>query len=271
MFELVRSALPFYAVSMALLCVVALSSVMRPGWRVAVAVGLLLAAIGALALAVTSAGTVLATDVVNPFPRGPGATLTPVVMEQATAPSWMPWAAVAATLLFPAVLLLLRRHLEPKPAHPYALGVTLCLWVLGARLMLEKAAAPQPWVWAVGLTPALFVILPIAGAYAAYRGMEFLEFVLALLLMAITQRAIVTTVSFFATTRELGTHLDMNSVTDMTSLLGGARTFGPDEFIAKWLYAAAIPQMVLWVVVTVLVGTLLGGVAFAIGRRRAGY
>lgn len=270
MFELISSALPYFGVSLPILLLVALSGVMRPGWRLAMAVLMLLSAIGALALAVTSAGTVVTTDVLNPFP-GAGAAAVPLVMDQASAPSWMPWAAVAAILAFPAALLLLRRNQEPRPSHPLGLGLLLALWVVGARLMLEKSAAPQEWVWAVGLTPALFIILPVTGALAGYRGMDFLEYLLALLVMALGQRALLTTISFFATTREFGTHLDMNAVTELRLPLLGTRTFTVDDGVSKWLYATALPQMVVWVVVTILLGALLGGAAFVVARRRAGY
>ena len=148
--------------------------------------------------------------------------------------------------------------------------VTYCLvlgtLMLAARLTLEKTAAPAGLVWATGTTPAQPLILFFVGVFSAQRGFSFGRFLLALIVLAILQRAIISGVGLAATLGEWGTHLDVNSVSAINTPLGGLRRFAPGDAIDKWTWAILVPQMVIWVGLTVVTGLVLGGIALRINR-----
>ncbi len=98
-------------------------------------------------------------------------------------------------------------------------------------LIMALAAAIQYPAW-----PALFKTL-LAYGYAA--------------------RVPVVVVMFFAIQGSWGTHYD--------ALPPGYT--GPMSLVPKWLYIGVLPQLVFWVVYTVLLGALLGGIAAAVAGR----
>lgn len=98
-------------------------------------------------------------------------------------------------------------------------------------LIMVLAAAIQYFPW-----PALFKTL-LAYAYAA--------------------RVPVVVVMFFAIQGSWGTHYDF---------VPRAYT-GPSYLVPKWLYIGVRFQLVFWVVYTVVLGTLLGGIAASVARR----
>ncbi len=72
-------------------------------------------------------------------------------------------------------------------------------------------------------------------------------------------RVPVAVVMFFAIQGNWGTHYD--------ALPPGYT--GPTSLLAKWLYVGVLPQLVFWVIYTVLLGSLLGIVVAAVARFQA--
>jgi len=99
-------------------------------------------------------------------------------------------------------------------------------------LIVVAAGALQfnPW-------PALFKTL-VAYGYAA--------------------RIPVAIIMFFAISGNWGTHYDV---------VPPGYT-GPTDTIPKFLFIGALPQLVMWIVITVVVGSLVGSIATAIAHRR---
>jgi hypothetical protein len=141
----------------------------------------------------------------------------------------------------------------------------LFLTYLAVRLALEKCAAHRGIVWATGSAPALVLLLPFFGWHAGHAGWSAARWVRALLGMALLQRLPLIAFAYFATTRQLGTHLDTHLVGDMRGLFG-ARHFAGDP-VETWLWTTAVPHSTLWIAITLGVGVILGLVPWLLGRR----
>src|SRR5690606_33603142 len=120
--------------------------------------------------------------------------------------------------------------------------------------------APEGIVWAVGGTVALLAILPFVGWYCGRRGDGFRKFVGQLVLMALLQRVPLVALAFVATTQHLGTHLDTHLVEEIRLPGLGDVVLGSD--LERWLYPTGIPQLSLWLLVTLVWGLALGAVPF---------
>jgi hypothetical protein len=267
MAELLVAALPWLPASLGVLVLVLLAPLCDEVGRRRIALLFALGAVGMIVLAVQRAGATNTLRVVNPFPVGPEMRSTPVLIETVTAAGWQ-WPAVAAGCLGLLALLtfggLRLPSRAPSPAWRCVLVGTLFVVL---RLLLEKNAAPAGLCWAVGASIGLPVVVAFAGWYAGARGQGFFALLLSLLWLAVFQRAIIAGIAWFATTRHWGTHLDVGAVTELNTPIGGMRRFG-DDLVEKWTWAILVPQMVLWVAVTLVLGVVIGGVAWAIARRR---
>jgi len=227
-----------------------------------------LSAIGLIVLAVRSAGSEVKLDVVNPFPVGSDMKSQALHIETVTASGWQ-WPLAAAVFCALVALLVFGStrvaYGAPKPASYCALVATA---FAGLRLVLEKNGAPQGVVWATGGSIGLPILVAFVGFYSAGRKQGFGRFLISLLVFALAQRAILTTFAWFATMRHWGTHLDVNVITQLATPLGGERHFAANDAVGKWVWGILIPQMVLWVAVTFVLGLVVGTAGWFVGRRR---
>lgn len=187
------------------------------------------------------------------------------IVDTVKAPAWHWHIATTVFMGLLALWLFVRRGRAPSTPPPVATAVGVTLFYLAYRLALEKTAAPQPIVWAVGVMPALFVILPFFGWHSGRSGWDFKRFVKNLLYMALLQRVAIVAVGYFATTRALGTHLDVNLVTDI-ALFGDRKLTSPLE---AWFWTTAVSQLTFAFVFTVVMGIALGVLPWWLARRRA--
>jgi hypothetical protein len=265
--ELLVESLPWLPATLSVLVLWLLSPVLDEVGRRRIAVLFVLGAIGLIVIAVQRAGTANTLQVMNPFPVGPEMRSTAVRIETVTAAGWQ-WPAVAAGFLGILALLTFGGLRLPSRAPSPAARCTLVFAAFVAlRLLFEKNAAPQGLCWATGGSIGLPILLAFAGYYAGSRRQGFGSFLGSLLLMALCQRAIVAGFAWFATTRHWGTHLDVGAVTSLNTPLGGERHFGGDPN-EKWIWAILVPQMGLWVAITVVAGLILGTIGWLVGRRR---
>ena len=268
--ELQAAAMAVYPLTLAPLLLLLLAPLCGRAMRAGFAVTLLLGAFGFAVLAIVQAGGTAPLEVVTAFRRGavdPQPFL--YVVERVTAPAWQ-WPLVcAAALLLPGALLWWRRERRPVPPCPVIYCSVLGIWVLAVRLGLEQTAAPEFLVWAVGVTPAALVLTPFIGGFAGARGMGLAAMLLAQVGVAAGHRGAVIAFSYFATSGGWGTHLDVNVLTDIHPPLFGHRVFGDDP-VAKWWHGIAVIQVVLWVPIIAVTGSVLGLLPWWLARRRAG-
>jgi len=240
------------------------------GTRVAFAAVLGLGALGLGVAAILGASDVCHVAVRNPFLHPDRNEPVVYVMDAVVAAGWQ-WPLVAAFfLLVPAWQLVRLRHRRAGPPHPVRYALLLTVWWFAARLALEKTAAPEALTWAVGVAIPTLLILPFFGGWCGSRGLGFRRFALALLDLALLQRALVAVWSYVATTGQLGTHLDMSSIEKITMPMFGAHDFsGPgDHATAQWFWTVVLPQLTLWIAFTVVAGLVLGAPAFFLAKRR---
>jgi hypothetical protein len=187
------------------------------------------------------------------------------VVATESAPAWAWHVVVAGWLALHGAWLLARANRPAAAPHPVVHGAGLFLIYLAVRLALEKTAAHRPIVWAVGAVPALVAMLPFLGWYAGARGQAFGRFVRALVLLAFVQRIPLIVWGWFATTRQLGTHLDTHRVGSMRGL------FGPKHFdgdpMQAWIWTTLLPHSTLWIAITVVAGIVLGTLPWWAARR----
>jgi len=267
--ELGNAALAYYPLVFAPLILLLLAPVVGSSMRRAFAAVLAVGAIGLSVLASVQSSTDVELGVVNPFPRDDGHPPDIFITEHVGAPGWQ-WPLVGALFLaVPGLLLYLRRNLPPRSPSPLLTGSALGLWFMVGRLALEKTAAPLGLTWALGLSPAVAVMLPFLGAYAGARGRTFWQFVLMLLCMALIQRLVLSGVGYFATLDRLGTHLDVGVIDEVHPPFGGAIVFQEGDLTDRWLRLIAIPQLMFWVPATVVAGVALGGIPYWVARKHA--
>ena len=267
MSELLSASLPFLPVTLLVLVLLLLAPQFGEVGRRRLVALFGLGAVALIVFATQHASAKNTVAVVNPFPIGDDMKSTPVLVETVTAAGWQ-WPVVAAVFL---ALVALGQfgalRMAPRAPSPVVHCVFVATALAVLRLLLEKNAAPQALAWAVGGSIGLPILVGFAGFYAGRRAQGFASFALSLLLLAVVQRAILTGIAWFATMRRWGTHLDVNAVTRLHTPIGGVRTFGDDP-VGKWIWAILVPQMVLWVAVTVGLGLVVGTVGWVIGRRR---
>ncbi len=212
--HLFQSSLPWLLVSMSAVVLLLLVPLVGTRARTAIAALLALGAVVAVGFAALAGGTERSLEVVNPFPQGTDGQGQVLVFEQVTAPGWLWLVALAGMLALAAAVVMLSRKRQAPPGLVFhALLVTA--WLLVARLLFEKTAAPSGLVWATGVSMAIFPTVVFVGLYAARRGLSFGRFALGLLVLAILQRLLIVAASYTVTSTHAGTHLDMHPLTTM--------------------------------------------------------
>ncbi|MEM7204472.1 MAG: hypothetical protein AAF628_29710 [Planctomycetota bacterium] len=209
----------------------------------------------------------LTLDVANVFGRGAEPELHVWTTEVVTAPAWH-WHIVAAAYAWVAALFCWVGRGRPAGApSPVPYAVATFAVVLVAGLALEKAAAHPGIVWAVGTSAAVFYISPFFGYYCGVRGTSVARWLGALAIANLVQRLLLIAVAWVATTQQLGTHLDVHTITDIAPPgLGEIVLQTPVE---AWTYAILMPQLAFQLVVSMVFGVVLGAVPFVLARRRA--
>ncbi len=206
-------------------------------------------------------------EVPNAFRRAAESQPHVWIVDEVTAPVWQWHVTVAAFLGLAALFLFVRRGRASATPQPVVAAVGVSVFYLALRLALEKTAAPVEIVWAVGASPASFVILPFFAWHCGRRVYGFARFVKNLALMLLLQRLVIVVVAYFATTRSLGTHLDTHRVTEV-ALPGMSERVLTDPLEA-WIWTMLIPQLTYFVVFGVVFGIVLGVLPWWLARRGA--
>jgi hypothetical protein len=206
-------------------------------------------------------------QVPNIFPAPPDGKGKLWVVATSTAPSWQ-WHIVLATMLvLPGLCLLLRRGRAPGAPPPVLHCAGVFLIYFATRLALELTAAPRELCWALGGTPSMLLSLPFFGWYCGARGLGAGGMTKLLLVLALCERLPLIAWGYFATTQQLGTHLDTHLVSEI-SFFGTSKSLEGDA-VAAWLWPTLVPHLTIWIVITVVGGLLLGTVPLLLARRRS--
>ncbi len=189
------------------------------------------------------------------------------VVDEVTAPIWHWHVAASAWFAIVAAYAWLVRGGAPGPRWPVGVAVAASTWALAGRLAFEKTAAPAEVVWAVGVTAASFAIMPFFGWYCGARRLSFGAFARRWLLATVLQRLVLVAAGYVATTRALGTHLDTHTIPALTvPAVGRVEIAGATE---AWIWTMVLPQLTFALVLTFVLGLVLGALPWSIARRRA--
>jgi hypothetical protein len=186
---------------------------------------------------------------------------TPYVSEQASALASLPYYVLTVVCLSLGTLGLAVRDDTARrlAGHWLATATVVGLATTLLRFCLEKVAAPESIAFAVGVT----WFPPIVGVFFALnaraQGLGIGAFLGALLKYALAVRGFVTLLMLVATMLHLGTHYDVSSVTTMT-MWGKTFTFEPGSF-RQFRVLALEPQLGVWPLITLTLGSLAGGLA----------
>ncbi|MGE3174437.1 MAG: hypothetical protein AB7O97_17535 [Planctomycetota bacterium] len=204
--------------------------------------------------------------VVNPFPRPPDGALHAWVVDEVTAPQWQ-WHLVPAGLFVVCAAVLYARRRRPPGLPASMWHCAVVFWFHGAmRLGLEATAAPAGLVWAAGSTPALVLILPFFAWWRARQGDSFGYLLRSLVWLGWLQRLPLAAFGYLASTRHLGTHLDTHLVTELWSPWEPVGLGFGDDAVLGWIWLTMLPQLTLWVALTLVGGMILGAVPWLIGH-----
>lgn len=226
-------------------------------------------AIVALVFAVMNRGTASELAVINHFINPDKGAPVPFVVETVQAPGWYGPLVGAAFLLLPATLLFLLRQRKAEVPCPVQFSIVVTVWTFAARLCLEKCAAPEALTWSTGVTIPMLLMLPFVGWWSGAKNSSVGKFALILLLLGIAQRSLVVGWGFLATKYGLGTHLDVGAIRELTLLTDDYNFTGSgDQTTYQWSILILIPQYLLWIPFTLVCGAILGGLPFAVARRR---
>ncbi|MEO0478548.1 MAG: hypothetical protein AAF196_03620 [Planctomycetota bacterium] len=218
-------------------------------------------------------------DVVNPFPpaveeappeevaNSEGSVyLENRLIERQTAPSSAWSATVGGLFLVMALGTWLTRGRDCRKGlwlHATAVG----LFVVFARLCFEKVAAPAGLVWATG---ASFTMVPLGvffGLYSRRRENGLWAMVGGALISGLLIRAGISAVSYLATIKGQGSHLDVHTITSFNSPILGKQEF--DSPTASWIGCILIPQMAMWAPMHAISALLFGWIARLLTREKA--
>lgn len=191
---------------------------------------------------------------------------TPYVTEQASASASLPYYLLTGIglLMGTAGLAVADQAAARLARHWMASAVALSLLLTALRFVLEKAAAPRAWTWAVGIT----WLAPLVGAFFAMslreEGKGFRQLAGALLAYAYATRGAVAALMLLASKEGLGSHYDVSSLVRVQHPISGRiYEFVPGSF-AQILSLGLIPQLVVWPLYTLLAGLLGGAIAWAL-------
>jgi len=156
-------------------------------------------------------------------------------------------------------LALVEAAVERLRRHWLALAIAVSLFVTVVRFLLEKAAAPQSWTFAVGVT----WLAPLVGAFFAYsvrrQGAGVRVLLGALVTYALAVRGAVAVLMVLATRLRLGTHYDMSPLVDVVNPMTGTRYALATGSFEQLLNLVVVPQLVFWPGATVLMGLVGAG------------
>lgn len=263
-FALLRQSLPYAGATLFPLLLALVYPLGNAGVKKTLAV--LLGAFG-VALAIYGAWNqkqLLHLDVLNPFFDVDAGRPRVHVVARAQAPFWQWCAAGSGLALFPALLMYSFAKGKPSAPQPALYGGLLGIWYVAARLVFEHFAAPREVVWATGIVFAMVLMFPFVGYWCGRRGNGWKGLAAQLLLLGLVHRLAIVALSYWLTTRHLGTHLDVHTIERVKLGLEGNVVLTTD--FDRWMKLIAIPQLALWVPATIVIGLVLGALPFAMGK-----
>ena len=188
---------------------------------------------------------------------------TPYVTERASASASLPYYVLTGVFLALgfAGLALGDREARAIGRRWLVTAVALSWLVTAARFLLDKAAAPGPWTQAVGVA---WMPLPVGAFFALNlraEGKGFPSLLAALVAYAYAVRGAVAALMVVATRFRLGSHYDVSQVVLVHNPLSGEAYAFEAGSLGQLLQLALVPQLLVWPLVTVLVGLLGAAVA----------
>ena len=188
---------------------------------------------------------------------------TPYVTERASASASLPYYVLTSVFLALgfAGLALGDREARAIGRRWMVTAVALAWLVTAARFLLEKAAAPAAWTHAVGVA---WMPLPVGAFFALNlraEGKGFPSLLAALVAYAYAVRGAVAALMVVATRFRLGSHYDVSQVVLVHNPLSGEAYAFEAGSLGQLLQLALVPQLLVWPLVTVLVGLLGAAVA----------
>jgi hypothetical protein len=188
---------------------------------------------------------------------------TPHVTRQVSASASLPlYVATGVCLLIGTAGLAVPDDVTRRAGRRYLLNaIGLSVGVTLLRFTLEKVAAPLAWTHAVGIT----WLIPLVGVFFALQlhaeGRGVAALAATLLAYALPVRAFVFALMVVATGFRLGSHYDVSSDTAVRSPFSGEiYSFEPGS-ASQLVTLGLVPQLVVWPIVTLVVGVLLGGLS----------
>jgi hypothetical protein len=183
------------------------------------------------------------------------------VTEYASASASLPYYVLtAACLLLGTLGLALSDDVAHRIGeHAIAIAVAVSLFMTLLRFALEKAAAPDAWTQAVGIT----WLAPLVGAYFASRldagTRNMRRLATSMLVYGVITRAGVVAMMLAATLLRAGSHYDVSSLLRVRSPFSGRIFSYASGSLSQMLDLVVLPQLTFWVLYTLLAG-LLGGI-----------
>jgi hypothetical protein len=229
-------------------------------WRRRLAVASALAGLLALGVALNTEGS-RASPTVVVFLMG-----THYVTATAQASASLPFYLLSGVfLLLGFAGLALGDEIASWLSQHFVPGATvLSLAITAVRFGLEKTAAPPFLTQLVGIT----WFAPVVGAFVYWNARagerSFPKMLRSLALYAYAIRGTVFLLMLLATTRHLGSHYDIASLTVVENpLTGQTHQFTPGS-LAQFTSLAVLPQLVVWPIYTIAAGFIGAGLAFAL-------
>ena len=188
---------------------------------------------------------------------------TPYVTDRASASASLPYyvlTGVCLALGF-AGLALGDKEARAIGRRWLVTAVVLSWLVTVVRFLLEKAAAPASWTYAVGVA---WMPLPVGAFFALNlraEGKGFGSLLGALVAYAYAVRGGVAALMVAATRLRLGSHYDVSQVVLVHNPLSGEAFSFEAGSLDQLLKLALAPQLLVWPIVTVVVGLLGAAVA----------
>ena len=145
--------------------------------------------------------------------------------------------------------------------HYLAVAILWSLAITALRFALEKTAAPPVLSQLVGVT----WLVPVVGAFfflcARAEGGGLSSVLWRLVVYALAVRGGILLLMLVVTTRRLGSHYDISSLTLVRNPLTGQTHEFVSGSVAQFLSLAAVPQLVAWPIYTVFAGLMGAGLA----------
>lgn len=221
----------------------------------------------ALAAAVERFGYTASLQVINPFFDPRLGKPVPFVVDSVTMPAWQ--TPLCLAIYWGAGGAWLRVRAAPRPLPcPVTFTCLVTGWTLCLRLAWERSAAPAPLLWAVGITMPTLVLLPFVGWWAGRRGDRYGKLLFMGLCIGLVQRGILVVAGWCFTLWGWGTHLDVGAI-ERVHLLLGEKDFGAagTRRFDQWWSLILVPQLLLWVPLTVVLTAVLGTLPWRLARR----